>query len=69
MTLEQTPPPVNKTPPREATIVEALEEIVSREFGPPGDPDGFYQRAARPTPKQRAKRDAEVEANQPENLN
>lgn len=62
-------PPVNKEPPKQAALVDALAEQLLRETGPDGDPDGYLKRDAPPTPAQRAHRDAAVKANQPEKLN
>jgi len=68
MNYEQNPP-INRTPPRELTLAEALEKQYARETGRDGDPDGYLIREATPTPAQRAHRDRAVEINQPERLN
>lgn len=67
MNLEQ--PPINKTPPRKASLADALLEQYKQETGPGGDPDAYLKREAPPTPTQRAHRNATVKANQLENLN
>lgn len=61
--------PINNTPSRKATLTGALKEMVAREAGPPNDPDGYLAREAPPSDDLRAQRDAEVAANQTENLN
>lgn len=61
------PPPINRDPPRELTPAEAAAEQWEREAGQ--GPDGYLKREAPPTPEQIARRNAEVDANQPEKLN
>ena len=62
-------PPIDGTPPRKATLTDALEELYRRESGPDDNPDGYLYRHAPPTPKQKAHRGLAVTANQIENLN
>ncbi|OGG29912.1 hypothetical protein A2973_00255 [Candidatus Gottesmanbacteria bacterium RIFCSPLOWO2_01_FULL_49_10] len=64
MSHEQNPP-INRTPPGESTLAEALAEQYARETGD-GDPDGYLKREAPSTQAERAHREATVKANQPE---
>ena len=67
MTLEHQP--VNKNPPRKATLGDALREAYERKAGTEVDPDAYLYRHRQPTQKLKNHRDAAVEANQPEKLN
>lgn len=52
------PTPINRDPPRRATLVEALAQQWQRETGT--DPDEYLNREAPPTSEERLQRDLEV---------
>lgn len=67
--MSEKQPPIDRTPPRKATLEDALLEQWEREAGTATNPDEYLEtREGKPTPAQRAHRNLYVAFNQRDRL-